>query len=455
MKIIDKIYDLVDPSLLRGIAIGVVISIILVLIFQLDNLILVISISIAIIILLLLGVLVGNYFFNSNKKRIEIFLTETQTKVNKTILEFIQIQKTISRKNDDKEKIEEYLNQSTLSESISNILKYGIGGVIRFMSFGAIVSVLGGAVSLAIFMATFMQVERLDIQNQLLENQNNKIDIQSHLIESQRRSALQPELSRVLDLIAEERIKFDSIKKNGEKFMVSRSLFGRINYLSRSLKPYLFLDIPTIKGMEIFNKNEYKPSLIKRPISPERGQLLIALINAEVDLSYNSWSYVDFTYSDLSGSVFDFTISLERLNLSYSSFRNSTIEGIQILYSNLEGVDFSGSEIHNIWLQGNEASYTNFENSTLDNVQIEQTLLDESNFKNTTFQKSELIESIMSTTKFDSLKIKQDKIYPSKTEVFGSFDDIIQDNYSLIEYVIKSKNGNEVKYWMFIPKETK
>jgi len=449
LSFLKKIYKLIDPNTIRGIALGIVISIILVLIFQLDNLVLVLSLLIGVIIVLILGVLLGNYLYTSSKENLERSIDENKLKLNNGLTDLFQTLRSL--KNEDEKEFNRIIIESGLVDDLTNILKYGVGIITRFISFGTLISVLGGTVSLAIFMATFMQVQRIDNQNDLLNNQNEKIDIQSYLLESQRRSAFQEELSRVLDLISEERKNFDLVKEAGEQFMISRSLFGRINYLSRSLKPYYYLDIPT-NSYRTTTEKIVKPKLIDKPISPERGQLLIALLNADVDLSGGSWSLVDFTYSDLSGSIFDYTINIQGLNIKNSSFVNASIDGITIISSNIEGVDFRHSEIENILLEGNNATGVNFNNATLANVSISQSLLEQASFNNTRFHKSEIHESIMSDTQFDSLKISQDEIYPSKERVLENFDDIIQTNYTLIQYSEKHKNGNAINYWMFVKK---
>ncbi len=100
-------------------------------------------------------------------------------------------------------------------------------------------------------------------QNQLLTNQNEKIDKQILLEEASRRSSLNFLLANVLDEIDEE---LDDPKNTKRK--LSSQLIGRISSLSQSFQPYRFIDSDT---------------MISRPLSPERGSLLLALAKSDIN----------------------------------------------------------------------------------------------------------------------------------------------------------------------------
>lgn len=106
---------MLDPSMLRGIALGVVFSIILILIFQLDNILLVLSLVIAGLVILLIGVLIGNYLYNSSRQKLEESFEEKKIKVNSSTYELVVLLQAIRfSKEDNKHIIEKIINESNI-----------------------------------------------------------------------------------------------------------------------------------------------------------------------------------------------------------------------------------------------------------------------------------------------------------------------------------------------------
>ena len=136
-------------------------------------------------------------------------------------------------------------------------------------------------------------------QNTLISRQNELIAQQNQLSEASRRAGLMYELTSILDKIDKEmdaanieraamnvkqrhtqeykdeehkrRANRRSIQpRDREKYQFSERLAGRIVALSRSLSPYRFL--------------ERDGQTTPRPLSPERGQLLLSLLETGADL---------------------------------------------------------------------------------------------------------------------------------------------------------------------------
>lgn len=168
-------------------------------------------------------------------------------------------------------------------------------------------------------------------QNRLLEKQNEKIDMQMSLEESNRRSAMMNQMANLLDKIDEELR--DTFNTNHGTRVLSPQLIGRISSLSQALKPYRYLVGNTLS----------------KELSPERGQLLLALINSSLDkiTLEKIWDQVTFKYADLS-RVFLKDVHLEGLDLKGSSFSRATLENITITKSNLEEADFARANLKNV-----------------------------------------------------------------------------------------------------------
>lgn len=163
-------------------------------------------------------------------------------------------------------------------------------------------------------------------QNKLFENQNKRIEQQTHLIEADRRSAQVFIMGDVLSDIYKEL----ENPKNEERTL-SSSLIGRISSLSRAMKPYKYL-----RG----------DSLIERPLSPERGQFLIALIQSR--MNSNTLDRIilnaDFSQSEIIGANFEHA-QLSTINLSASDLRNTSFHQADLSLANLSGANLEGADL--------------------------------------------------------------------------------------------------------------
>jgi hypothetical protein len=211
------------------------------------------------------------------------------------------------------------------------------------------------------------QNNSLDIQNNLFKQQNNRLDQQTYLLEAERRSSLVFLFSNVMDAIDEE------LKKDYKKDTIrnlSPQLIGRIISLSQRLKPYRYLNNNTI---------------IPKPLSPERGHLLINLIESELsDYTYMEiWKRGDFSYSDLNSYNL---ISTRRIDIpldNYGEFpmddygdfpfvsKDKTyLEFINLENANLENVNFSTVSLNHANLINTNLNNTNLEDATLMNTSM-------------------------------------------------------------------------------------
>ena len=121
-------------------------------------------------------------------------------------------------------------------------------------------------------------------------------------------------------------------------------MISRIASLTQSLKPYKYL------------KND---KIIPNQVSPERGQLLSALLNFELD----SLTYVEIFKKS----------NFQNLELKDADLSNITIKGIDLSFSNFEN--------------------TNFSNSVFQNVRMENTIMKNGNFIKVKFISTYIIKS--------------------------------------------------------------
>ncbi len=161
----------------------------------------------------------------------------------------------------------------------------------------------------------------LSTQNELILKQTEHISIQTELAEATRRAGSSSDLGNVLNAIAAEIEK----ASDDQKKKLSPGLYGRVIALSRALRPYKFLD--------------NSGNLITKPLSPERGQLLISLLAAEVDLT-PLVRKADFSYSFLDSANLR-GATLKQLNFSSSSFKNADLTHADMRSTEINYCDFS------------------------------------------------------------------------------------------------------------------
>ncbi|CAL2077616.1 membrane protein of unknown function [Tenacibaculum sp. 190524A02b] len=479
---IKKWLKLIDPTFIRGIAIGIVITIILVFIVNTDSLLKIFYGFIILVVLLLLGAIIGNYYVNRQKEKVQEILSEKTNELTNEIKDnSYQILKAVLSENKN-EDIPKAFSKIKLSDSFSEILKLAVAFVTRFMAFGTLMSVLGGLISFAIFMATFLQVKHLEKQNELIYKQTKLIDTQNSLTESSRRSAVVFELSSVLDKIDEEmdqydkrllkqfnkniqgiydsiykkypfnkdqnifffaphpnrnsvlnlssvRFKFNYDKDFGSiiKVKLSDRLNGRIIALSKALKPYRYIDS--------VNK------LLKIKRSPERGQLILALNESNVDLQgilknadftyseinntsfssrirYNDFKYEDFSMINLSNSFISKSL-FRRINFTEASFKDMKGFNSNFIYSCLANSDFGNAYLKDITFRYCQLVGANFDDSVFENVRIFSSNLLICQFDSSVFNSVFIKNSILPEFIDDSLNFKvKDRV-------------VIEDSYSI------------------------
>lgn len=225
------------------------------------------------------------------------------------------------------------------------------------------------------------------VQVVILIRQNDLIDRQTELAEASRRSALIVELTSILDEIDEEldQLPSSSAQANTpsasnqtddealaqaaswtDRPSLSGRLEGRIAALSKSLRPYRYL-----AGAD----------LTMRATSPERGQLLLALISAGIDLSrilgQSDFSFADVPETELSG--IDLSVGCENRDALYNGEWHS--EGEEIQYMNLFGANFQGANLMSAALRCADLSNADFRRANLLFADLRSAELTEANLQ--------------------------------------------------------------------------
>lgn len=217
------------------------------------------------------------------------------------------------------------VQQETMAEVTANLLH-------RLTRIGIFALVVGLVPLLILLTQTWIldnQNEKLEHQNELISSQNLLLDQQINLEEGNRRSSYVFLMSNIMDKIDEE------LKNtpNGRR-QLSEELIGRIVSLSHAFRPYRYLE---------------NNRLIPTPLSPERGQLLYALVNSQLDLpTYDHiFAKANFSYSDLPRANFAGAylkgINLSYANITHANFKDAILDGANFQQSQLEYAIFDNT----------------------------------------------------------------------------------------------------------------
>jgi uncharacterized protein YjbI with pentapeptide repeats len=233
----------------------------------------------------------------------------------------------------------------------------------------------------------------------MLARQNELIDLQAQLAESARRSALIMEQTAILDEIDEELDRlpgFDTMRIGVYETTLPRlseRLEGRIIALSKSLRPYRYLD---------------GGRLIEQSQSPERGQLLLALLRSRIDIR-DLLMEADFTAADLSGaklSQFHLEIPVPSVfedmpGPMFQLLSRANFRGARIDYSRLRSVDLTMAifDESRIW-------QTDFGGSWIQDGSFKNAIIDYTTFRKTNLMRARFDGARLSNVSFSGTNLR-------------------------------------------------
>ena len=266
--------------------------------------------------------------YMGKRLRLEEGLNEVQAKANHLAG---MVATTVLFKSDSKVK-------QNIRHDLPIILNYLIFARLRNVGLRFLITVFIAIGGLLGTILLYNQNQLLTSQNQLLNNQNEKIDNQILLDEASRRSSLNFLMANVLDKVDEELKEAENAGKSRE---LSSQLIGRIISLSQSFQPYRYLD---------------NGKMLRMPYSPERGHLLLALVNSNLDEATLDTIIrtANFKRSFLKGANLNGArlvgIDLEKSNLTGARLMRADLSdalliGTNFRSANLGMTDFTGAEI--------------------------------------------------------------------------------------------------------------
>jgi uncharacterized protein YjbI with pentapeptide repeats len=257
-------------------------------------------------------------------------------------------------------------------------------------------------------MLLYNQNKLLTQQNHLLQSQNYRLDQQTYLQEADRRSSLIFLMGNLLDAMDRE-LKSD-VGQPGVRDL-SPQIIGRVVALSKSLRPYRYLE---------------SDSLVARELSPERGQLLVSIVNSQIDNSSlrRIFQFSDFSFADLKGAVLSGEF-LSGINLRRADLANATLDETDLSRADLSGADLSDAVLARANLR--EAR---FRQSILKNAYLESADLTQASFYEANMRSANLAGAMLRQTHFTKADLSGANLFGA-TVLRTGFEEAILDSVAV------------------------
>ncbi|MCB9704156.1 MAG: pentapeptide repeat-containing protein [Myxococcales bacterium] len=336
-----------EPNLIKGIALGIVMSLVVTVGSKLEAVWAVVSGLLLIAVAAIFGVIIGHYVFESRKKKLQRGALGLVAEAGAALPALSEDLLGLIQTRDRHHLHAVWARLSRLKPTLRELVMLVMAMVFRVMAMSTLIAVLGGAISFAVFLATYLQVERMGEQNKLLSSQNDMIKKEMDLLADQMeadKEARQVELSLTiashrqaivlglleaidgeLGMLKEEAIRrgeaFEPVRRKDDnedkRYFLTAGMYRRIQRTLTQLDPYRVIDPDTSKVSAI-------------PRSPEQELLVTYLEGSSVELSPVSLRGAYLIDADLR------ELEIGEINFNDATFERAKLAGIDLSDAYLE-----------------------------------------------------------------------------------------------------------------------
>ena len=318
-----------EPSMLKGMALGVVLALVISVAFKMESMWFVISSMITLVVTCLFGVLIGNYLFERRRKRLQAhgmaMLREAGGELPGLSEQVMNM--LLRRDLSALPHIWDHLRR--IRPAAEEVAGLSVAAVFRVMAMSTLFAVLGGAISFAVFLTSYMQVERMDAQNQLIARQIEQTSEQMKLADMQSKIAVALSIAERRQSTAREIIGVingDRTTPQGDKRRLTTPTANLVAIGFSQLPPYRSVRADIATG-----ENTLAPEIR----SPEQEQLLRYLAALNVDFGELDLAAAFLEHAQLPG------LDLSRIDLPRVRMRNATVFDTKLVGANLVGTDLT------------------------------------------------------------------------------------------------------------------
>ncbi len=331
-----------EPSMIKGMALGIILALVISVAFRLEAMWFIASSVLTLLITCLFGVLIGHYIFENRRKKVQQRGVEALRTAGGELPGLSNDLMTLLWNRDRAALTTMWERLRRMGPAASEVAGLSVAAIFRMMAMTTLFAVLGGAISFAVFLTSYMQVERMDAQNKLIERQikdandlaalaeqRQKIDVALSITE--RRQATAREL---LAVVNGDR----SPEENGKRRLKTTTA-NLIAVGVAQLQPYRSVGVGP-------DGNSVLAAEVK---SPEQEQLLRYLAAADVDfdgldLTSAFLDHADLHATDLSG-LHAAGVNIRRAKLYDAKISGAELREADLSFSILARSDLSGSNL--------------------------------------------------------------------------------------------------------------
>lgn len=374
-----------EPTLIKGISIGVVLSLVVTVGSKLDAVWYVASGLLLICVAMIFGVIIGHYVFESRKKRLQKNALTLLSEAGAVLPQASEDVLALVRTQDPHHLHVLWARLHRIQPSVRELSGLFVAMIFRVMAMSTLIAVLGGAISFAVFLASYLQVERMGQQNELLTAQNAMIEAQMKGDERSRKVDLSLSIAAqrqaiVLGLIDAIDAEIALVKQgrgdadlgSAAKTRISAGMYRRIQRTLSQLDPYRTVDPVKMEVKEVLH-------------SPEQELLLHYLEGSAIDLTPLSLRGAYLVEADLSELEFGEILlkdarldraMMVRTDLSDAHLEGSSLVGVDARHArfgsaHMAGVSLSGALLGNADLTGADLAKADLSLSSLRAAKLE------------------------------------------------------------------------------------
>ena len=384
--IVRMILWITEPSMIKGVAVGLVLAMLGGVALKLNAAWYIASGLLLVICALVFGAVVGHYLFEAKRKRAMRHGAELLRQASAEVPGIGDQLAVVVFNRDTSALPGVWERLRRMQPAVEEIVGLGVAAFFRTAALSALFAVLGSAISFAVFLTSYMQVERMTEQNELVKAQTALT--QKQLEFEERRQQIEVSLSIADRRQTTAREVFAAIAsdpgRRGEgddRKQLSRSNELLIGAAIAQLQPYHSVD-PTQNAVA----RELK--------SPEQEQILRYLAAVKIDVAEIDFSRAFLDYADLHA------LELPAINL----------EGVKLRFSALYDAKFVGARFALADLSQAQLSRVDLTSATLTDASLRGTILvdailTEANLVRTDLTGANLKKAVLSQVQLGSAKL--------------------------------------------------
>jgi uncharacterized protein YjbI with pentapeptide repeats len=369
-----------EPSMIKGIAVGIVLALIGGVALKLNAAWYIASGLMLVIVALVFGAVVGHYVFEYKRKRVQRHGLEMLRQAGGELPGLGDELAVVLLHRDTSHLPGVWERLRRMRPAVEEVAGLGIAAFFRVTALSALFAVLGSAISFAVFLTSYMQVERMTEGNDLIKKQTELTEQQ--IAWEQKRQQIEISLS-----IADRRQ--TTLR---EMFAALAGDPKREGKLSDSTELLLAAAVTQLAPYRVVDPDAQQ--VAGHVTSPEQEQLLRYLSAIKVDVSGLDLRRAYLAHADLHG------VELPQIQLSGVSLRNAALYD-----ANFTGGNFAMADLSATQFARTDLSQAIFTDAKLFHASLVDAVLSEANLVRADLSGADMRKAVLKQAQLGSARL--------------------------------------------------